>query len=196
MSSRDEILASLKNDQPSMQRPPSLQGNWIRYEDPIEQFIQAVGLVGGRAMRVANLGEAQGHLEQLDVYKSAEQRCSILPELGNGNVDLSDIEDPHDLKNLDLFVAEGEMGVAENGAIWVTDEKVRHRVAYFICQHLVLVQSVGQLVHNMHESYDRLTFETKRWGGFISGPSKTADIEQSLVIGAHGPRSLHVFLVD
>ncbi len=90
----------------------------------------------------------------------------------------------------------GEFGVAENGAIWVTDADVKHRAIYFIVQHLALILPTDQIVHNMHQAYERATVGSSSLGVFISGPSKTADIEQSLVIGAHGPRSLTVFCVD
>jgi L-lactate dehydrogenase complex protein LldG len=80
--------------------------------------------------------------------------------------------------------------------VWVTDEGVPHRAIYFIAQHVALVVPASRVVHNMHEAYERLRFERAGYGCFISGPSKTADIEQSLVIGAHGARSLTVILVD
>ena len=72
---------------------------------------------------------------------------------------------------------------------------VPHRAIFFITQHLALVVPAEQMVHNLHEAYARISLGTSSLGVFISGPSKTADIEQSLVIGAHGPRSLTVFLV-
>ena len=96
----------------------------------------------------------------------------------------------------DFFLASGEFAVAENGAVWVTDAGLTQRVLYFVVQHLALVVPARQVLHNMHEAYDRLAFDQPGFGLFLSGPSKTADIEQSLVIGAHGPRSLTVFLVD
>jgi L-lactate dehydrogenase complex protein LldG len=99
------------------------------------------------------------------------------------------------LEDVDMAIAPGEFAVAENGAVWVTDRQVRQRAIFFIPQHLALVVPREQLVHNMHEAYGRLAFGEAGFGAFISGPSKTADIEQSLVIGAHGPRSLTVMLI-
>jgi L-lactate dehydrogenase complex protein LldG len=96
---------------------------------------------------------------------------------------------------LDLVVLPGEFGVAENASVWVPGSGLgRHRVAFVIAQHLVLVVSGREIVNNMQEAYARVKLEN--YGLFISGPSKTADIEQALVIGAHGARSCTVFVVD
>ncbi len=88
----------------------------------------------------------------------------------------------------------GELAVAENGAVWFTDRGLRHRVLPWIAQHLALVIPGERLVNDMHEAYERIEVGNG-FGCFISGPSKTADIEQALVIGAHGPRSATVFLI-
>jgi L-lactate dehydrogenase complex protein LldG len=95
-----------------------------------------------------------------------------------------------------VLVCEGKWGVAENGAIWLPESALGHRAAPFITQHLVVVLDVQQIVWNMHEAYSRVQVDAEGFGVFVAGPSKTADIEQALVIGAHGPRSLTVFLID
>ena len=113
------------------------------------------------------------------------------------------IDDPYDLADVDLAIVPGELAVAENAAVWVTDAALPQRSAYFLSQHLVLVVPADRLVHNMHEAYAWLAAARRQaaarspnrmFGTFLSGPSKTADIEQALVIGAHGARSLHVLL--
>ncbi len=76
------------------------------------------------------------------------------------------------------------------------DESNRHRSLYFIAQNIVIVINENEIVNNMHEAYEKLSFEKAGFGVFISGPSKTADIEQSLVIiGAHGPKSGYVIFI-
>jgi L-lactate dehydrogenase complex protein LldG len=92
-------------------------------------------------------------------------------------------------------VAPGAFAVAESAAVWIAQDLVPHRAGLFIAQHLVLVVPADQIVHNMHEAYQRIDPREVQFGIFVSGPSKTADIEQSLVIGAHGPRSLTVVFV-
>ena len=70
------------------------------------------------------------------------------------------------------------------------------RALPFIAQNLALVIHKKDVVATMHAAYERIGDADYGFGTFIAGPSKTADIEQSLVLGAHGPRSMTVFLVD
>jgi L-lactate dehydrogenase complex protein LldG len=97
------------------------------------------------------------------------------------------------LEQVDLAVIQGEIGVAENGTIWVPESNMLNRALPFITQHLVLVLDKKNIVANMQQAYDKLE-GVGSYGVFIAGPSKTADIEQSLVIGAHGARSMMVLI--
>jgi L-lactate dehydrogenase complex protein LldG len=196
MTARDDILASLRRrrvEQPS--KLPPTDGPWIEYDDPLRQFSETLQMVGGACLIVDRFEDVPSRLEALPVWRDARRRFSGVPGLGGGNVDLDSIDDPHELEDVDVAALPGELAVAENGAVWVSDRGLKHRVIYFIVQHLVLVVSASSLVHNMHQAYARLSLGEPRFGVFISGPSKTADIEQSLVIGAHGPRSHTVLVV-
>ena len=104
-------------------------------------------------------------------------------------------EDPHELDDLNLAILEGQLGVAENGAIWLDDRHLPHRALPFITEHLVIVLLKSRLFPTMHQAYEEIGNQHSGFGLFIAGPSKTADIEQSLVIGAHGAMSLRVILV-
>jgi L-lactate dehydrogenase complex protein LldG len=104
-------------------------------------------------------------------------------------------EDPHLLNDLNLAIIHGQFGVAENGAIWLEDEDLGLRAFPFITEHLVIVLQENSLVSNMHAAYQKIGDQQSGFGLFLAGPSKTADIEQSLVIGAHGAKSLRVVFI-
>lgn len=194
MSSRNDILSKLRlHARPS---DPPVIAPGIQYADPLQQFADTLASVGGKCVRVRDRAEADAQLSGIEAYASAAKRCSLVPGVGETNFDLAAISDPHDLHDVDYVVLPGELAVAENGAIWVSSEGVPHRVLYFLTQHLALAVPAANIVHNLHEAYGRLSVGTKPFGTFISGPSKTADIEQALVIGAHGARSLNVFVID
>ena len=81
----------------------------------------------------------------------------------------------------------GSFGVAENGAVWIAQD-IRHKALYFGATALLIVIPRTEIVHTMHEAVERPETEWFRLtDAFIVGPSKTADIEQALVFGAHGP---------
>jgi L-lactate dehydrogenase complex protein LldG len=196
MSSRDEILTAVRRHLPEASPLPELTGPWIEFPDPIAQFASVLEMIGGRCVRVPNVAAINAELDSLAAYSAAKQTVSTIPNVGSSTVDLNAIDDPHKLEDVDFAILPGQFGVAENAAVWISDEGLKHRVIYFLCQHLALVIRAEDVVHNMHQAYERLKFDGPRFGAFIAGPSKTADIEQSLVIGAHGPRSMTVFVVE
>jgi L-lactate dehydrogenase complex protein LldG len=196
MGSKQTILNLVRANKPEPAELPKLDNAWIIYADRYRQFAGLIESVGGRCFAVADLEELNRKLEEIPAYTSAKQIVSLVPGAGRPNFDPNGVDDPHALEAVDFAVLPGQFGVAENGAIWITDESIRHRAIYFIVQHLALVIPADQIVDNMHQAYERLSFPRPGYGAFISGPSKTADIEQSLVIGAHGPRSLTVFCLQ
>lgn len=196
ISARDSILGSIRRHLPEAAERPGHDGPWIQYPDPLSQFASVLEAIGGRCVRVKDVAEINQDLATFPVYAAARMMVSLVPGAGRSVREMANVADPHELADVDLAILPGEFAVAENAAVWVTDAAVKHRVIYFLSQHLALVVSAGQVVHNLHEAYARLTFDVARFGAFIAGPSKTADIEQSLVIGAHGPRSMTVYLME
>ena len=193
MATRDDVLRRLREAAPPAAELPDLTGRRAqRHGDLAEQFARALPEVGGRCVRVA-AGELGAELRKLADSLGARRIGSLVPELVG--VDLAAAETPHALADLDLAIVPGELAVAENGAVWITDGGMRHRAIFVVAQHLALVVSESALVNDMHEAYDKVRIVRPGFGCFVSGPSKTADIEQALVIGAHGARSCTVFLV-
>ena len=194
MSSKSEILARIRKRLPPSAPLPDLSGPWITFADREQQFTEVLASVGGQCLTASSSAELEQHVRQLPPAASAKQIVSLVPELPLGNFDVHAIDDPHQVAGVDLAVLPAEFSVAENGAVWVRGETVKHRALYFLTQHLVLVVPRREIVDNLQQAYERLQFPGSGYGLWISGPSKTADIEQSLVIGAHGPRSLTVIL--
>jgi L-lactate dehydrogenase complex protein LldG len=193
MASRDDILRAVRAHRPPAEDLPTLDGHGIMYADRQRQFAGLLESVGGRCLFVADLGELNRSLATMKEYAGAAKIVSRVAGAGAPNVELGRIADPHQLEDVDFAILPGQFGVAENGAVWVSDEGLDHRAIYFIVQHLALVIPAAAILDNLHQAYERLAFAGPGFGAFISGPSKTADIEQALVIGAHGPRSLTVF---
>ena len=197
MTSKADILARIRKHGLTHAPLPSLEGDWITYPDAIAKFREVLEGIGGVVLEVQGNEAIAAAIREQPCMEGAEQIMCAVPDLGLGNVEMAGIDDPHALADVDVAILPGELAVAENGAVWVTNRHVPHRVIYFITQHLVLTVPRDRVLHNMHQAYDTLDFaaNTPEFGVFISGPSKTADIEQSLVIGAHGARSTTVVLV-
>ncbi len=128
-------------------------------------------------------------------YPEARRIASNLPEAAScATFNPDELEDPRDLAGTDVAIVRGAFGVVENGAVWIP-RAFRHKAMLFIPEALVILLDRKQIVCSMHEAYAREDFDTYDFGSFIAGPSKTADIEQALVIGAHGPRDVSVILM-
>lgn len=205
MAGKNAILESLRRNRPAPSELPPLDLAATTYANPRAKFIEVLEAVGGAAIIARNATELNEQLARLPHLAAAANLVSLVPGVGSPNVDSEQLDSPHDLANVDVAILPGRFAVAENGAVWVTDHGMRHRALYFLCQHLVLVVPADAVVDHMHAAYQRIAasseggkapFEKPLFGAFISGPSKTADIEQQLVIGAHGPRSIVVCFVE
>ena len=191
MSSREAILEAIAKNKPRPTALPELL-SFPSDEDLVAKYTQSVTLNGGTAIEVTSLDEVKAYIQEN--FLEDLQVVSLIEEVP-GTLEISSITDPHDLETVELAVVKGEVGAVENAAIWVSEKNLPHRVLPFITQHLIIILEKSNLVPNMHEAYRRIDVTKTGYGVFIAGPSKTADIEQSLVIGAHGSRSLSVFLI-
>ncbi len=195
MASREEILGALRRNAPRETKLPDLSGLGVKFADPVQQYADALRSVGGACLRAPDRAAAHRALSELPAYREAKRIVSLVSGVGQANVDLAALSDPRQLEGLDVAVLPGELAVAENGAVWVDGRSLVHRAVFVITEHLVLVVDAREVVNDMHEAYARLAPREVGYGLFIAGPSKTADIEQALVIGAQGARTCTVFLV-
>jgi L-lactate dehydrogenase complex protein LldG len=190
-SSRELILEAIRKNKG--EQNPLIQQDWKTDSqiDLVETYRLSLQKNGGVFISDERV-DISSYIKEK--FPDAQNICSLVERI-NGNVDIQSIQDPHVLNNVDVAIIHAQVGVAENAANWVTDKEVDHRALPFIAQHLIIVLKKNDLVSTMHQAYQKINMKDIGFGVFIAGPSKTADIEQSLVVGAHGPRSLTVFVV-
>ncbi len=188
------MLTAIRANQPDLLPLPDTFRFGVDYPDLLEKFAETLTGIGGQVINVADYEAIAAHVQTY--YGATDNWATTLPELINvTDIDLTTITDPHDLAGLNLAIIAGELGVAENGAIWVDERHLPHRALPMITQYLAIVIRQSTLVATMHDAYDRIRVNQTGFGTFVAGPSKTADIEQSLVIGAHGARGLTVYVL-
>lgn len=194
MSSREKILKAVRAGKPAeLPMPPPFTP--IREAGGVtSRFITVLTGIGGVCRTVGNLGEVLPLLRA--TLAPGAVVVSNIEELEGYNMDAYRNKSAAELHAVDTVILRGTLGVAENGAVWLTERSLGNRMLPFICQHLVMVLDEIDIVPTLHDAYDKIKIQEEGYGVFIAGPSKTADIEQSLVIGAHGPLSLQVFLVS
>lgn len=191
--SRNNILAAIKQNQPTLLPLPPLEGLNQSTHNPQEQFKTVLRGIGGDFVEVDDYQSIATYIQQH--YNTNGRFVTTLPALSHiAETDWQNT-DPHDLENVELTVIQATFGVAENSALWITEDLMGQRVAPFICQNLAIVLNKKDIVQTMHEAYERIGSADYGFGMFLAGPSKTADIEQSLVLGAHGSRTMVVFLI-
>ncbi len=224
MNSREKILADVKINQPAfVELPPrhapgeQAAGEHAppQFPDPewlAREFAAVLEIIGGSVHFVAGFGEIAAIIKEK--FAGAGRILSNCPELSGiaeliGKQRIEDSRqgtdedngmipgpaDPHGLADTGLAILRARFGVAENAAVWMTEDDMIERALPFICQHLAVIIDKKEIFATMHEAYDRIGGDTYGFGVFIAGPSKTADIEQSLVLGAHGPVSMTVFIL-
>lgn len=191
MTSRKDILERIWQNKPE-QRP--LLGKLIRKSETnskeglLSQFIESLKKAGAEVREFEARREANKYIE--DNFQNAVNL--LTPEIKEKYKKSISKEE---LEMIGILIAKGQFGVAENGAVWIDDSDIPNRLLPFVTQQLVLVLNKTQIVSNMHEAYQRTELSQVGFGVFISGPSKTADIEQSLVYGAHGAKEFNVLII-
>lgn len=193
MSSREKILSAIANNKPDLVDMPLIDvEKVISYTNLKNQFKETLEKIGGKTLFLENEDQLKSQIKSeitdnkfvINTLELSENRKTEIRNMSS-----------YDLANLERAYLRGHLGVAENGAIWVDESQMINRLVPFICQHLYIVIKEEELVATMHHAYKIINVTQTGFGSFIAGPSKTADIEQSLVIGAHGARSLTVYIV-
>ena len=206
MSSKEDILKKYRaNVREKFDMPDLSDIKAITYPDPLLQFMNMTKSVGGNAIEVDKGRDINELIKEL--YPDAKEIASNLPEITIATRNPDEVGRARDLNGTDVGIIRGCFGVAENACVWIP-QQMKEKAVCFISENLVILLDKKQIVNNMHEAYRRLSaeansqepmaksFEEYGYGSFISGPSKTADIAQVLVMGAQAARSATVLLLD
>lgn len=202
MSSREDILQSIRsNTQMRYEKPDytSLEVEAVTYSNLVEHFSEMVDMVGGKAFLLGDLKIDDVVTRQYSPRRVASTMTEVevggvMQKLNCVTFNPDEVASTAELDGTDVAIVKGCIGVCENGAVWIQQD-LEQRVIYFMAEALVILLDHRDLVNNMHEAYKRIDTGEYGYGIFISGPSKTADIEQALVLGAHGACDVMVLII-
>jgi L-lactate dehydrogenase complex protein LldG len=190
---KEYLLNKLRSQVKTQYDMPDMHIEGIKYDDTLKQFIEMTENVGGKVARVKKTDDLNALMKNL--YPDAKVFASNLPYIKIAQMNPDTVAEAADLDGTDVGIVKGEIGVAENGCIWIP-QTMKERAVCFISEYLVILLDEQDVVDNMHEAYERITMTDYGYGTFISGPSKTADIEQALVMGAQAARGVTVVLLS
>jgi L-lactate dehydrogenase complex protein LldG len=193
MSNKEDILSRFRKNVKEKYDMPSLDDiKGITYPDPLAQFISMTESVGGKVVELKPGQDINTLVKEL--FPDAKEIASNLEEVTIATRNPDTIGSPQALNGTDVGIIKGVFGVAENACVWVP-QAMEEKAVCFISENLVILLKKTEIVNNMHEAYKRIQFNDYGYGTFISGPSKTADIAQVLVMGAQAARTATVVLV-
>lgn len=191
MSSKEKILNRLRNNVRETYDMPDLGFKKLTFDDPVAQFIETASTTAGAKVIEMKEGDDINDLIR-QAYPDAKVISSNVEGVkADRNPDT--VVNAQELDGTDVGVIKGEVACAENGCVWVP-QTMKEKAICFISEYLVLIVDKKNIVSNMHEAYQRIEMPEYGFGSFISGPSKTADIEQALVYGAQAARGMTIVI--
>jgi L-lactate dehydrogenase complex protein LldG len=191
MSSRDDILASIRANLPRVDRP--LPPVPLFDDDPpaslLDAFKASLHRMGGLFLDPPAAGDILAPVRAK--LADAKVVCSTVPEIA-GNRDIAGVAAAQDLADVDYAVVRASFAVAETGSILLSEADLQVNAVAYLAQHLIVLLDPADIVVNLHHAYRRPEFRDRHYASFHTGPSATADIEGVLIHGAQGVRSLSV----
>jgi L-lactate dehydrogenase complex protein LldG len=173
-------------------RLPEVPGFPDEGEPILPYFRKQLEAMGGRSFEVADAAAARAKVAEL--FPAARVVCSAVPEVP-GTRRVTDVRDPHELNDVDVGVVRSPLGVAEAGAVWLTQTDLVVNALGVLAQHLVVLLDPAAVVDTMADAYGQIDLAASPYGLFMAGPSATGDIEGVIIHGAQGARTLTVLLL-
>ncbi len=193
MTTREKILEAVLKNQPDKTDLPDTSLFKGDKSSVVQKYTDVFSAIGGSCFLAENIETVKELI--IKNFDGSKRIVTTLPELSSSFELISGNVDPHSYNDIELAIIKAHFAVGENGAVWLTDEVMGQRIIPYICQHLAVIVNAETIVPTLHEAYEKIGAGDYGFGGFIGGPSKTADIEQALVLGAHGPLTMTVFIL-
>jgi len=194
MNSREKILTAVKRSKPAFIPIAKLDTQFeSAIDNYLQSFITVLELMHSKIKIVTDWQQINDDI--LALKNDGYYVLNAINEIENDRNSIMQ-KNKNELQTLDYAFIKGDIAIAENGAVWLNDESFVNRLLPFICKHLCLVINTKNIVCNLHEAYQKIRINETGFGVFISGPSKTADIEQTLVIGAQAALNVTVYIIE
>ncbi len=191
MSSRDQILASIRAHRPQPGRPLPEVPLFDSHPPTslLVAFKASLQRMGGVFLDPPTSGDVLAPVRAK--IANAKVVCSTVQEIA-GNRDIAGVREPHGLADVDYAIVRAAFAVAETGSVLLSDRELRVNAVAYLAQHLIVLLDPADIVVNLHHAYRRPEFHASHYAVLHTGPSATADIEGVLIHGAQGVRSLSV----
>ena len=192
---KEAILKAIRKNKPAAVDHPVLRDfgrSGVEGNLP-DTFKKNLKAASGDLYEAESPEKAQWLLQQ--IHPDAKVICSVVPEI-KGTKDIVATDDPHQLEDIEVGIIRAQFGIAENGAVWLSQRDLVVNALGFLSQHLVVLLDPEAIVAHMHEAYQKTDIGTQNYGCFMMGPSATADISAVHISGAQGARTLNVFFMD
>jgi L-lactate dehydrogenase complex protein LldG len=171
----------------------------------VDLFREALEAVNGICTIVADEAEAASILKQVielnqlrRIAVSDSPMVDRLTRRLGGNLELLSDAQPEALFDCDAGISSAQWAIAETGTLVLESKNERHRLVSLVPPVHIAIVEAGRILRTMSEVLEAVSTasELSRTVTFITGPSRTSDIELTLAIGVHGPAKLHVIVID
>lgn len=170
-------------------------------------FSERLEAVGGHVGRAAGTEALAGLITGIagaaaEIWASSELTAAapeLVRTLTGAGIAVRTAADPAEVRDQPVGLALAHGAIAETGSVILVEPRVADRAVTLITQTLIVLCPVSALVPSLDEAAGILrevSGDGASYATFVTGPSRTADIERELTIGVQGPGALHVLLVD
>ena len=171
--------------------------------DLVESFRESLSLVGGNIVTVDDINGAAYEIDKIIkalsakkiAFSDAELVCQTKKIL-KANGEFLEKASAAELFDCDLGITGAQFGIAETGTLVLESEKEFNRLASLVPTVHICLLDAKSIRQTLGEVLATLEKDLSRTITFITGPSRTSDIELMLAIGVHGPAQLFVILVE